>query len=158
MLIRARSISFSPKMVSAIAANRKTQTRRNATSRLGKLQPFDLMWVGESYSGGVGKDAHLPLKLRAEHPDHVGTWRPGFSLPRAHSRFTLVLTATRLESLHDISEADAIAEGVGSVAEYRDLWEEINGQRTWNINPRVLVLTFVTHHMNINTYLAKMKL
>lgn len=154
--MRIMPISFSPKMVEALEANRKTQTRRAATSRLRKCVPGDLLYVGESYSGGVGKDARLPLKLRAEHPGHTGTWRPGFSLPKAFSRFTLILTGTRIEPLQDISQADAIAEGVDDVASYADLWEEINGKRTWNINPSVLVLTFVVHRMNINTYLARL--
>jgi hypothetical protein len=149
------SASFSPKMITAIEEDRKWQTRRLATSRLHKAVPGDLIWVGESYSGGVGKDINLPLRLRAEHPNHIGTWRPGFSLPKRASRFTLDLLATRIEPLHDISETDAIAEGVNNVAEYRDLWEEINGKRTWNFNPSVLVLTFKPHRINIDAFLAQ---
>lgn len=149
-------ISFSPKMIIAIDEGRKTQTRRAATSRLRKLVPGDLMYAGESYSGGVGDDARLPYKLRAEYPNHIGRWRAGFTMPKAFSRFTLELLATRVEPLQDISEADAIAEGVANVAEYRDLWGEINGPRSWGVAGNVLVLTFRVHRMNINTYLAKL--
>lgn len=55
------------------------------------------------------------------------------------------ITAIRPDYLQLISEADAIAEGVASVAEYRDLWERINGKTPgarWADNPGVWVLTF----------------
>lgn len=55
------------------------------------------------------------------------------------------LTAIRCEHLHDITEQDARAEGVASVAEYKALWESINGKSKatrWDANPEVWVLEF----------------
>lgn len=55
------------------------------------------------------------------------------------------LTAIRCERLHDITERDARAEGVASVAEYRELWQAINGKTKgcrWEDNPEVWVLEF----------------
>lgn len=52
------------------------------------------------------------------------------------------ITAIRRERLQAISEADAQAEGVASVAEYRALWERINGAGSWDKAGDVWVLTF----------------
>lgn len=49
------------------------------------------------------------------------------------------------EPVQNISPADAIAEGVNSVEEYRDLWESINGKTRlyrWAENPLVTVIEF----------------
>ena len=54
------------------------------------------------------------------------------------------LLAIRQEPLQDITHADALAEGVGSVEEYRELWDSINNRKglRWDDNPLVWVLTF----------------
>jgi hypothetical protein len=53
------------------------------------------------------------------------------------------ITGIKEERLHDITEEEAIAEGVNSVAEYKALWESINTQKgtRWTDNPRVFVYT-----------------
>ena len=89
-------------------------------------------------------------------------WRPSIYMPRWASRITLEVTGVRVERLQDISEADASAEGVPNqtrltgygkgdgcqwgpaepVAEYRALWESINGPGSWDANPWVWVVEF----------------
>lgn len=88
-----------------------------------------------------------------------GPWQPSIHMPRSASRATLMVNAVRAERLHDISEADAQAEGflgpmtgtdwmginqVGRLpsACYRLLWEKIHGPATWEANPWVWVIDF----------------
>jgi len=78
--------------------------------------------------------------------------RPSIYMPRWASRITLEIIDVRVERLQDISEEDAIAEGVtwfssGAVEcpgmpetpidAYRSLWEKINGSGSWDLNPWV---------------------
>ena len=93
-------------------------------------------------------------------------------MPRWASRITLDITVVRVERLQEISEADAMAEGVhgypfrpddgwplctgymvgaddGATTlhpkpqdPYRLLWEQINGRGSWDANPFVWVLEF----------------
>jgi hypothetical protein len=85
-------------------------------------------------------------------------WRPSIFMPRWASRILLEIAAVRVERLQDIREADALAEGVPgflyecydfdmkamppAVANYRRLWNEINGPGSWDANPWVWVVEF----------------
>lgn len=98
--------------------------------------------------------------------DWVEKWRPSIHMPRWASRITLEVTEVRVERLQDISEADAVAEGIeqlasphADVALYRDyapghdstvspvhsyetLWDSINGSGAWAANPYVWAVSF----------------
>ena len=88
-------------------------------------------------------------------PSH---WRRSIYMPRWASRISLDVKAVRVERLHDISEVDAQAEGVGlfipdhatpsaamdlcmagrpHAAAFCVLWHKINGPGSWQANPSV---------------------
>ena len=85
-----------------------------------------------------------------------GRWRPSIHMPRWVSRILLEITAVRVERLQDITEQQALAEGVASCAQDLDpdgngyspgelfsiLWSSINGTDSWNANPWVWVVEF----------------
>ena len=81
--------------------------------------------------------------------------RPSIHMPRWAARIVRDITAVRVERLQDISEADALEEGVTyndlpnngldprrARTWYRGLWESINGTGSWNANPPVIVIEF----------------
>jgi hypothetical protein len=89
--------------------------------------------------------------------DYTRPVKPSIFMPRWASRITLEITGIRVERLQDISEEDAIAEGVDGEREaiwrgatwydkpkraYRFLFESINGQGSWDANPWVWVIEF----------------
>lgn len=143
--------------------------------------PCDGTWDYTAWAGcREGQIAGVPDRFRS--PKHCiyaagwsGTplrWTPSIHMPRWASRITLEVTGVRVERLHDISEADALAEGVltwragwdektaatmflhgtqariktneGGVAKrlYYLLWEQIHGAGSWDANPMVWVVEF----------------
>lgn len=84
-----------------------------------------------------------------------GRWRPSIHMPRWACRLVLEITDVRVERLQAISEADALAEGVGAESvegltfagverpagfAFRDLWISTGGG--WDSNPWVWVIEF----------------
>lgn len=113
-----------------------------------------------------------------DRPSWAGRLRVGMHLPRWASRITLDVIGARIERLRDITEADAIAEGVERVDEpagvyagswrfytappsegaawsnprdsYLDLWDAINGPGAAAKDPWVSVTTFRVTMGNID--------
>lgn len=153
-------------------------------------QPGDRLWVREAHLLDPPIDGTWPsvgdsfasvsdIPERYRDPRHVlyradgkltgeWRWRPSIHMPRWASRITLEVTDVRVERLQDITEADAIVEGIerdenhpelwkrGPLRNdliptpwtgfprlaFQSLWEGINGTDSWDANPWIWVVEF----------------
>ncbi|WP_413817189.1 hypothetical protein [Pseudomonas viridiflava] len=108
--------------------------------------------------GGIPLDLRKPRNCiyRANCNDYGFMWRPSIHMPRWACRIHLEITAVRVERLQDISEEQALAEGVMSCKQdiapdgndyspqelFGGLWTMINGDGSWQSNPWVWVVEF----------------
>lgn len=131
--------------------------------RLSHGQPGDRLWVRETWAEYADPTHDYRVYYAAD--DDCGAlvrWRPSIHMPRWASRIDLEITAVRVERLQDISEEDALAEGIEGMrgqwksytdqvvvchkprASFRSLWDSINakGGYGWDANPWVFVYEF----------------
>lgn len=156
--------------------------QRWAKRAVGPCAPGDRLWVREAWCRDAEAEGKALYRADGEHvvlDDGDGftatnrdgsersPWRPSIHMPRWASRLTLGVTQVRVERLHDISEADATAEGarpapggwwshaegqagVTAKASFGVLWNSINGADAWAANPWVVATTFSVHRANID--------
>jgi hypothetical protein len=111
---------------------------------------------------------HKPLRVEAK-------WASSLHMPRWASRLTLTVTDVRVQRVHDLTEAEALAEGVTlglngfcvpgvehpnkdfpvltrptAYEMYAALWDVINGSGAWCANPWIAALTFSVERRNID--------
>lgn len=121
--------------------------------------PGDLLYVREPIiKTCVGvvyvADGHDRARIKAT---------PSIHMPRAESRLTLRVTDVRVQRIQDISNEDAIAEGIGTPLDiryaafdgFRPLWDRINAERGhgWDTNPWVWALSFEVIKKNVDAYI-----
>jgi hypothetical protein len=130
------------------------------------LKVEDAGWAGPVYvASDLGQQALEWGYGESDDPDHIEPFalkkRSSLFMSRAMSRITLEVTHVRVERLQDISEADAMAEGIVRQSDdgygladtthyhsadprisYWSLWEAINGPGTVEANPWVWAVSF----------------
>lgn len=143
--------------------------------------PGDRLWVRETWcrvsDNPMSEIATLAsgdgIAYRATDDDEMSIpprWRSPIFMPRWASRLTLTVTDVRLQRLQEISEADALAEGIqpfGPVfsvekadgftacgttarAAFATLWNSLHGPDAWNANPWVAAISFTVQRGNID--------
>lgn len=131
-------------------------------------RPGDDLWVRETWHGEAQWNTWAPRDMvegscvwyaadgASNRPDVAGErvkgkTRTSIHMPRWACRTLLHITAVRLERLHDISEADAQAEGItaeqaeacgGYVPAFAALWERVHNTFWDAENPWVWVVEF----------------
>ena len=140
-----------------------------------RIQAGDLLWVREPWRASSAHDDLAPRDIpEGDAVEYLadaakvltGRYRHARFMPRWASRITLEVTGVKVERLQDITNADALAEGVEQSAPhfdptlYRDyllggdcdtprlsfetLWTSLHGPDEWNRNPFVVAYTFKT--------------
>jgi hypothetical protein len=155
----------------------KGESRFALRDRFGK--PGDVLWVRESWYTDWIYNRLSPSELDGEckfyyhatlEKGSEGRLRPSIHMPKAACRIFLKVVNVRVERLQDISESDAIAEGIITKTEitglvmgqkndhhknyvghkswvlpkdsFKGLWKSINGIESWDANPWVWVVEF----------------
>lgn len=136
----------------------------------------DRIWVREGFGWLSGNGYRY--RADGEKLDDLAlgslTWRSPIFMPRAASRLTLTVTDVRVQRLRELSDADAVAEGMGwhngggighsgwrhdvnygyvaptARLAYAALWDIIHGPGAWAANPWVAALTFTVRKGNID--------
>lgn len=178
--MKALPLTFRPDMLRAIGAGDKTETRRvvKSTNSLvlpGMFDDVDLATGRARVQPGTPKVSEIRARC-AMARNAVGyrvvsvapRMAPGDLFwcrlprrPRAESRFTLELTEVRARRVQDMTDADAVAEGVmhldvkfAAFIRARDrfawLWDAINGAGSWEANGWVWVYRFKAHRGRID--------
>jgi hypothetical protein len=186
-----KPILFSTPMVQAILDGRKTQTRRVMNPQpthfdvkkivdwndviypMPKYKVGDILWVRENWQSVNGISANGEQIKYAYKADGGGwgeyeitKWKPSIFMPKEAARIFLRVMGIRAERLQDISEEDAVAEGILEIEpeflpngwkdymvnteipfispkmSFASLWKSINGEQSWEDNPYVWVIPF----------------
>ena len=121
------------------------------------IQPYQNDYLGEKFNklwmsicdelDRKGIEADEDGMYHFNSAQHPLAWRPSIHMPRAAARIILEITDVRVQRLQDITEADAIAEGIvpskyDPRIQFKILWEKINGSNSWAANPCVWAITF----------------
>jgi hypothetical protein len=120
----------------------------------------DLLWIRESFLDSedyccydAEEDERFLYKADCSTQDALMfKWQPSIHMPKNAARVWAEITNIRIERLHAITDADAIAEGTplqvgysaedGPMPHFKLLWEDIHGDGSWTRNPWLWVIEY----------------
>jgi len=87
--------------------------------------PGDILWVRETFKPDWDEDGTEQIYFyKSDFPDNIdcwaGRWKPSIFMPRAACRLFLKIKSIRVERLQEISEEDAVAEGIKDIYQLDD--------------------------------------
>jgi hypothetical protein len=127
----------------------------------------DKLWVRETFDptgciGSVLYKADYSEKEINDAAKGVFKWKPSIFMPKEHCRIWLKVSSVQVQRLQEITEKEAIKEGIEQIdhncfkdylntekafiedpiSSFKSLWISINGEKSWNDNPFVWVISF----------------
>lgn len=159
-----RGIMFTEDLFPKVVSGEKTMTRRIIKSQPDKRGVRTTNVAFEDWHGRevkprykVGEILYLKepcgrisgiMFYKYDYPkghkmrtDFAG-WGNKLFMKAENARYKIQITDVRIERARSITEADAIAEGFKSLAEFQNAWIRINGISSWKPNPYVFVYKF----------------
>lgn len=185
--IRVYPKRFNPQMIEALEAGTKRSTRRVVTAGNSIVSPgqFEniLLETGRRKSEGgenlirarcrfTAGERVVSIRSKIEPADLMWVRRGQRGGTRVASTLTLEVWAVEASRLQDMTEQDALDEGIipwqdefavnaaGDMHRatarlaFWQLWDSINGRGAWDENPWVWTYRFTIHRMNIDELLA----
>lgn len=159
LVVKEAAWMWCAKLVSSTEVTKKTGKPKVSWLECRNVQPIYC-------ADHPAKPTHVPNGKAVKVGDLEYCWHKKNArfLPRWASRGLDEVVSIRVERLREISEADAVAEGIvvndlgrlaeetlhtyhrqrlpAAVLQYADLWESINGPGSWALNPWVWVIEF----------------
>lgn len=136
-------------------------------------KPGDLLWVRETFAELEEWDSigsKIKYDYLADGRDILVKYKPSIHMPKTASRIWLMVEDVRVERLWEITEEDAITEGIKRevfpetgeycyyfypckdlrddsyldcpIASFYSLWVSINGRNSWKANPWIWVIKY----------------
>lgn len=134
--------------------------------------PVKELKYGKGYytTGHVIYRADSEMRWCNDFEEEISAWHPSIHMPKAASRITLKVTDVRIERVQEITEEQAVLEGMPTDEEFqrmaiesglswyqkptvwfKELWNSI--YKNWSDNPYVWVIEFEVIHQNVDKYL-----
>lgn len=141
---------------------------KNGKTKTGKQKRKFIDFTIEDKDGKYHYEDSMPSNIEDSRIYNKIGWykRPSLFMPKEACRLFLKVKAVRVERLQDVSQQDAIAEGIKAtgaksqinrfyknylkigymdlkpIASFKSLWQSINGHESWQANPWVWVVEF----------------